>query len=647
MSNERHPQKSKVVRYLVGVAIIMLVFAVGATIKNDDHDSLSIVDELTKYHTDPFNPDTDGDGLTDGDEVKLYTTSPTVIDSDSDGLTDGDEILKYKTNPSSPDTDGDGISDSEEIKTYRTNPNLRDSDGDGLLDGQEITTYMTDPLNPDTDKDGVPDSQEVEKGTDPHKTDTDNDGLTDREEILEFGTDPLSKDTDEDGLSDLEEVKTYKTSPLTSDTDGDGLSDPEELSFGTDPLNEDSDYDGLTDGEELSTYRTNPLISDSDNDGLDDGQEAISYRTNPLDPDTDDDYLSDGYEVQLGTDPLYDWRDTYNKEAFKAGLSQYFREKLRPVTQDFVKYHTTLDKAWAILEWIDENIEYYHTKADYVDALLYNWSELTPEQRELYNNLTRLYAPNDTIVYRKGICGDYAILTAAMLLDSGVSPVYLLDISFENSKVGHAAVAVKIEGDLFVLDQHLPPIPIGNYYWKWAIENNSKIIANMTFYEVRLNTRGEPEVTDTWTWSGEELRKKTYIPNEEDTRLIKETVKEKFLRMYPQYVEDSRLKSIVEQHTESLKYTGEPSNAYLPHGFSKGWVLWLSNEYIWLYYSPITIQKLVDYWIMPAFSSEGWAEVIRQCDRFYLLMDYVPITVSDGVTTITVPKILLVMEVAS
>lgn len=434
---------------------------------------------------------------------------------------------------------------------------------------------------------------------------------------------------------------------MTLDTDGDGLSDPEELPLGTDPLNKDSDQDGLVDGEEINTYKTNPLKPDSDNDGLDDGQEVILYGTDPLDPDTDGDYLPDGYEGQLGTDPLYDWRHTYNEEAFKAGLSKYFREKLRTVTKDFTKYSTTLDKAWAILEWIDENIEYEYTKADYVDALVYNWSKLTSEQKELYDNLTRLYAPNDIIVYKKGICGDYAILTAAMLLDSGVSPVYLLDISFENSKVGHAAVAVKIEGELFVLDQHLPPIPIGNYYWTWAIKNNSKIIANITFYEVRLNTRGEPEVTDTWTWSGEELKEKAYILNEEAIRQIMEIAKEKFLLLYPQYKEDPRLKSLAEQDMESTKSTGEPSNAYLPPGFSRGWGLYLSDEYFWLYYSPITAQKLVDYSIMAAFSSENWAEVIQQCDRFYLLIDYVPTTVSDGMTTITVPKILLVMEIAS
>ncbi len=37
---------------------------------DSDRDGLSDYDEIYIYHTDPYNPDTDGDGYTDGDEVK-------------------------------------------------------------------------------------------------------------------------------------------------------------------------------------------------------------------------------------------------------------------------------------------------------------------------------------------------------------------------------------------------------------------------------------------------------------------------------------------------------------------------------------------------------------------------------------------------
>ena len=155
------------------------------------------------YHTDPFNPDTDGDGLTDGEEVKIYGTDPNNPDTDGDGLTDGDEVHKYHTNPRLADTDGDGLTDGEEVLKYHTDPLNKDTDGDGISDYDEIHKYHTDPL----------------------KKDTDGDGLTDYEEIFIYHTNPLLADTDGDGISDGDEVLKYHTDPLNVDTDGDGVPD--------------------------------------------------------------------------------------------------------------------------------------------------------------------------------------------------------------------------------------------------------------------------------------------------------------------------------------------------------------------------------------------------------------------------------------
>lgn len=43
---------------------------------DDDNDRLTTWDENHKYHTDPYNPDTDGDGFSDGDEVLDHGTNP-------------------------------------------------------------------------------------------------------------------------------------------------------------------------------------------------------------------------------------------------------------------------------------------------------------------------------------------------------------------------------------------------------------------------------------------------------------------------------------------------------------------------------------------------------------------------------------------
>lgn len=583
----------------------------------EDNDGLSLEEEQ-KYGTDPHNPDTDGDGINDGDEVHKYYTNPLKVDTDDDELTDWEEIFNYNTNPLDPDTDSDGLYDGDEIKEI-TNPTLEDTDGDNITDGNEVNLYRTN---------------------------------------------PLLKDTDGDGLTDYDELFKYHTSPLSSDGDNDGLTDIKELELKTDPLNKDTDSDELWDAEELTKYHTNPLKPDSDNDGLLDGREIIDYHTNPLLEDTDKDYLPDGYEVKIGTNPTHDWRYNYNIEAFKAGLSRALRKEISSLVKQFTQYNTTLDKAWAVLKWIYENIQYNNTKANYVDIIIYNGPKLTDKQKKLYLNLTKLQAPNDTVFYYKsGICSDYALLTATMLLESGISPIYLLDINFDNDKVGHAAVAIKIEGEFFVLDQHLPLIPLGNYYWQW-LYNDKKVISNITFYSIKLDKEEEPKILSNWTWNGQKIKEKAYILSEKDLKTITEITRQEFLRLYPNYKEDERLKQITEKNMESIKLTNETARTYLPYGFTKGWILWSHNKYIWLYYHPITAQKLIkEYWPVSAFLSENWVDVIEQCDKFYLLIDYIgkEKTISLQYTkdvkegqitvlfneTIKTPELIIVMEIAT
>ena len=64
--------------------------------------------------------DFDHDGLSNAAEL-LRGTDPRRSDTDYDGLSDSDEILRYHTNPFSPDTDGDGWPDALEV-AMGTNP---------------------------------------------------------------------------------------------------------------------------------------------------------------------------------------------------------------------------------------------------------------------------------------------------------------------------------------------------------------------------------------------------------------------------------------------------------------------------------------------------------------------------------------------
>ncbi|ACS89803.1 MULTISPECIES: transglutaminase-like domain-containing protein [Thermococcus] len=584
------------------------------------------------------------------------TVSSSTNPEDNDGLS-FDEEQKYGTDPSNPDTDGDKIIDGDEVHKYHTDPLKVDSDEDGLTDYEELFEYNTNPLDVDTDGDGLRDNVEVEKGTDPTLEDTDGDNIVDADEVNTYFTNPLSQDTDGDGLTDYAEIFTYNTSPTTEDSDGDGMDDSAELELKTNPLLEDTDNDRLWDGEELVKYHTDPLNPDSDDDGLLDGHEIV-FETNPLKVDSDrnylvdsdGDYLPDGYEVKIGTNPAHDWRYKYEEEAFKAGLSKLLRKEVSPVSKQFMEYNTTLDRAWAILEWIDENIQYNYTKLDLIEEMVYNWSTLSGHERELYKKLTRLQAANDTIYRKSGICGDYAILTAALLLESNISPVYMLDINYKDKEVGHNTVAIKIDSEYFVLDQHLPMKPIGNYYWD-SLRAEMGEIANVTFYIIKLDENGEPIIYSNWIWTGKFMKKKAYTMTEKDIDFIIELTKQKFLELYPDYREDERLKQNAETQLKSIKSTNETTKMSLPSGFTKGWTLWRYYEYFALYYHPAIGEKLIeDYWPIPAFLKDNWKEVIEQCDKFYLIMDadennVIIIKDSTG-DAFKIPRIVMVMEIA-
>ena len=94
--------------------------------------------------------DSDGDGLSDEDEARWHT-DPFDPDTDKDGLSDGEEVYKYKTNPLDPDTDLDALKDGAEVHKHGTDPNKRDTDNGGVADGHEVIEDNTNPLDPTDD----------------------------------------------------------------------------------------------------------------------------------------------------------------------------------------------------------------------------------------------------------------------------------------------------------------------------------------------------------------------------------------------------------------------------------------------------------------------------------------------------------------
>lgn len=100
--------------------------------------------------------DTDGDGIKDQQELTIYHTDPNNPDTDKDGFSDGNEIANGYS-PLQPgkkmvevDTDHDGLNDDWEIK-LGTDLNNPDTDGDGIPDGQEVTNGYS-PTSPSKEK---------------------------------------------------------------------------------------------------------------------------------------------------------------------------------------------------------------------------------------------------------------------------------------------------------------------------------------------------------------------------------------------------------------------------------------------------------------------------------------------------------------
>jgi hypothetical protein len=208
------------------------------------------------------------------------------------------------------------------------------------------------------------------------------------------------------------------------------------------------------------------LNSDSDGDGLTFIQE-ISIGTNPYRSDTDGDGLPDGYEVAIGTNPLRNWNESFDEDTLKSALSSFYRKRVSWLAKS-LRGASDAETVWKVIDWIDSNIEY-----DYVKASL---------------AFPTVNSPDETLQLRRGICVDYSLLTASLLLEAGIREVYVLDVdvNWRGLLEGHASVAVIVNGGTYVLDQHIPPIRFKQYL--------SEVKKIEKIYKITLNEKGEPKV---------------------------------------------------------------------------------------------------------------------------------------------------------
>ncbi|MEM2895141.1 MAG: transglutaminase-like domain-containing protein [Archaeoglobaceae archaeon] len=137
-----------------------------------------------------------------------------------------------------------------------------------------------------------------------------------------------------------------------------------------------------------------------------------------------------------------------------------------------------MDFAWKTLEWVQENIRYDYVKASLPPPVI------TFKGRDVIIQSTeRFYqTPEETVRLGRGICGDIAILTTALMLRHNCKS-YVALVDFQNEEVDHLVSLVFLD-KLYVLDQNLPPMDLGSYYNKWL--RAGKRIEHITIYDKGL-----------------------------------------------------------------------------------------------------------------------------------------------------------------
>ena len=148
------------------------------------------------------------------------------------------------------------------------------------------------------------------------------------------------------------------------------------------------------------------------------------------------------------------------KKALEVALSSSELSKIEYLATE-LKGKDIRESAWNILLWEEDNIEYDYLKANVSPPIIYYTKDPyygVITNVEVVGGTSDYYqTPYETIKKGKGVCRDYAILTAGLLLAMNYSLVYVLDINYINKITGHVATAIKIDDQYFILDQH-PPV---------------------------------------------------------------------------------------------------------------------------------------------------------------------------------------------
>jgi len=254
------------------------------------------------------------------------------------------------------------------------------------------------------------------------------------------------------------------------------------------------------------------------------------------------------------------------------------------------------ESAWNVVDWEDKHISY-----DWMRAQEASDNESVPIQ-----------TPLQTIRRGKGICVDYAVLTVALLVDMDYSSVYVFDINFSNSRIGHAAAAVKIDGMYFMIDQHPPIEDLRAYWMDWAYwrqwESNGTernlIISRAVVYEV-LKVHNKIAVHRVGVLTAQDFKKEGHTFTQADVQRIVSDLRAMFLNSFPNLHLDEGIANL-------------DNSKYLPSGYSEGnsWVT--EFPHFGEYYNPVFHKEFVDYLYQNLVDSKELVADLKKYTCFWL-----------------------------
>lgn len=294
------------------------------------------------------------------------------------------------------------------------------------------------------------------------------------------------------------------------------------------------------------------------------------------------------------------------QDALKCALTEEELSKVSHLANQ-LRGKTLQESAWNVLEWLDSNIEYNHSKALLPSPVI--WRSNGKITKVTAEPGVEIQTPYETVPRGAGVCTDYAILTTAILLEMGYSPVYVFEIDFENSGIGHATAAVKINDEYFLLDQHPPAMDLGTYYDYWStyrkeILGETRLISNATIYEIRREGENV-RVTKIGLLTAEDFKSKDYDFGSTDLARISEDLRRAFLENHPNLVLDKNIKSL-------------NTRAYLPRGYSDGITWRMEFPHFANYYHPAFYYEFVKYFYKSLTSSAGIKNDLGRFNIFWL-----------------------------